>query len=145
MENCQQHKQLTLNTLFMLWQKVAQNFCQSKNSKEHKYIKWEFGMAEGSAFLQIFFPMNDWDTQSTLIHNLCSKCTNFFTTLHCKIRKRWMHQFFTICWQLVSSWCVLLMLYLPWLDICGRTTSAQNLVCYCFRLLWSVFVFEKNC
>ena len=43
------------------------------------------------------------------------KCTNFFTTL--QKRKRWMHQIFNICKQMVSCWLMLLMLYLPLLDI----------------------------
>ena len=30
---------------------------------------------------------------------------------HCNKRKRWMHQSFNICWQMVSCW-LLLMLYL---------------------------------
>ena len=30
-----------------------------------------------------------------------------------------MHQVFNLCWQMVSCWFMLLMLYLPLLDICG--------------------------
>ena len=34
-------------------------------------------------------------------------------------RKRWMHQSFNICWQMISFWFMLLMLYLSLLDIRG--------------------------
>ena len=46
------------------------------------------------------------------------KCTNFFTKLQ-KI-KIWMHQIFKICCQMVTCWFMLLMLYLPLLDICAQ-------------------------
>ena len=41
----------------------------------------------------------------------------WFTTL--QIKKSWMHQIFNICWQRGSCWFMLLMLYLPLLDICA--------------------------
>ena len=41
---------------------------------------------------------------------------SFFTTM--QKRKRLMHQVFNICWPMVSCWFMLLMLYLPLLDIC---------------------------
>ena len=47
-------------------------------------------------------------------------------TQHGKKRKRLMHQFFNICWQMVSCSFMLLMLYLPLLDICGLIAG------YCF-------------
>ena len=37
---------------------------------------------------------------------------------HGNKRKRWMHQIFNIFWQMVFCWFMLLMLYLPILDIC---------------------------
>ena len=39
---------------------------------------------------------------------------------HFKKRKRSMHQIFNICWQMISCWFMLLMPYLPLLDICGE-------------------------
>ena len=35
-----------------------------------------------------------------------------FFSQHCKKRKRWVHQTFNKCWQMVSCWFMLLMLYL---------------------------------
>ena len=42
----------------------------TKNSKEQKELFWEFVKAQGSAILQKKLPMSEWDTLSTLIHNL---------------------------------------------------------------------------
>ena len=59
------------------------------------------------------------------------KCTNFFTAL--QRRKRLMHQIFNICWQMVSCWFILLMPYLPLLDICGITQIWVS-------LRWSIYI-----
>ena len=52
-----------------------------------------------------------------------------FLSQHCKKRKRWMHQIFYICWQMVSCWFMLLMMYLPLLDICGSNSNFPNSLC----------------
>ena len=55
----------------------------------------------------------------------------FFTAL--QRRKRLMHQIFNICWQMVSCWFILLMPYLPLLDICGITQIWVS-------LRWSIYI-----
>ena len=47
-----------------------------------------------------------------------------FTTLQ---KKRWMHQIFYICWQMVSCWFMLLMLYLPLLYIFAQASMKHSL------------------
>ena len=50
---------------------------------------------------------------------------NFYTRLQ---KKGLMHQFFKICWQTVSCWFMLVMLYLPLLYICDLSPSFQTKV-----------------
>ena len=70
-------------------------------------------------------------------------------TRHCKKRKRLMHQVLNNFWQMFNCWFMLLMLYLPLLDICDWHSLFYELVKNwgmetSLDLIWSKVIWAKK-
>ena len=69
-------------------------------------------------------------------------CHRYLISQDCNKRKIWMQQIFNICWQMICCWFMLLMLYLPLLDICVYCThSPRKKVSFCSKL-FSIINYE---
>ena len=67
-----------------------------------------------------------------------------FFSQHCKKRKRWRHQVFNICWQMVSCWFVLLILYLLNLDICEKAKCIVFIGLFWWRDTFNLYILYTN-